>query len=260
MIAATDQNPARWFLFSSKACLLMIQTLFIIIVIVTKEEYLYRGLKTDVSTSSDAYKEANRETIISSALFFAFLFLEFLTVLTGVSTKFLGVTSFQVLLHFLGTSFTLWVIIERGHFRNITYIMVLFGFVPFVLEIGVLVVNWFIQRVQGNYVVKPGRRTHLSEQEIQKRKKREEIKRKQMRMKREKPQQPMFSQEDPLSQSRGLDDRSEADRYNSGYDSRRNDDYDSRDEPRSRVDDSQRSQNIDQNRSQDISLDDSYNR
>ena len=131
-----------------KSCLLLLQTFLIIIVLVTRQEYLYRGLKTDVSTSSNSYENAELEIIISSIVFFVFLLLEFFAVLTGVSIKFLGVTSFQVLLHFYAVSWTIWTIFERRHYRNISYICGIFGLTPFVLEILVLIANFYINRVK----------------------------------------------------------------------------------------------------------------
>lgn len=129
----------RHYLFTTKACLLMLQTLFIIFVIITREEYIYRGLNTNVDTSSTAYKEAEIETIITSTLFLVFLLLEFITVLVGVSTKFLKISAFQVLLHIWGCIFTAFLIVDRFHYRNILYICIIFGFFPFILELIVLI-------------------------------------------------------------------------------------------------------------------------
>lgn len=176
-----NENVTRHFLFTSKSILLMLQTFLIIIVIITKEEYIYRGLNTNVSTSSDAYKEAEAETIITSTLFFIFMLLEFFTIMIGVSTKFLKVSAFQVLLHIWGVVFTTFHIVDRFHYRNILYICVCFGFIPFLLEILVLIAYCFIKRVLDKYVQKPGQRTNLTKEEIQKLIKKEKKNMKKMR-------------------------------------------------------------------------------
>ena len=122
MLAIENANVTRNFLFSMKSILLLLQTLLIILIIVTREEYIYRGINQTLSTSSTAYTNANIESIISGTLFFVFLVLEFFSVLTGISSKYMKISSFQALLHVWGVLFSILFIIERFHYRyNIRY-------------------------------------------------------------------------------------------------------------------------------------------
>ena len=118
------QSPkvAREFIFTTKSCLLMLQTLLVIVLLITREEYIYRGVSSKVSTSNDIYKNAEIEIIIVTILFFIFLSLEFFTILLGISTKFMKICSFQILLHIWGVLFTTFLIIDRFHYRYILLI------------------------------------------------------------------------------------------------------------------------------------------
>lgn len=241
----------------------------IIIVIITKEEYIYRGLNTNVSRSSTAYEEANIETIITSSSFFVFLLLEFFAILLGVSVKFCKISAFQVLLHIWGVVFTVFLIVDRFHYRNILYINICFGLIPFLLEIFALILYCIYRKILSRYIQKPGLRTNLTKEEIERRKRKEKAKLKKMRgvkmddeieQIREKRRQegrddyyddrdghrPLESWEDdqgiPLGRSQddryprsGEDGYGPSADYKSGYDDRIEDSYGrSRDEPLSR--------------------------
>ncbi|CAI2375031.1 unnamed protein product [Moneuplotes crassus] len=174
LIPYENESIARNFIFGFKSSLLMLQTFFVIIVIITREEYIYRAIDSDLSTDSNKYKTAELITIISSSVFFAFLLLEFFVILMGISTKFLKASSFQILLHFWGCILTLFVIINRMHYSLIVIITVIFGLVPFLIELLVLCYYYFQRKIQQNYIQRPGQRTHLSREEVSRRKKIEE--------------------------------------------------------------------------------------
>ena len=153
MLAIENENFTRNFLFSLKSILLMLQTLLIILMLVTRQEYIYRGINPSLSTSSSTYKSADIECIISSAIFFTFLVLEFLSVMSGISSKFLKISSLQGLLHIWGVLFSIMFIVQRFHYRYITVIALFFGFFPFILEISTLVLNCFVSRLMDKYSI-----------------------------------------------------------------------------------------------------------
>lgn len=57
---------------------------------------------------------------------------------------------------------------------NIVIITAVFGLIPFLLEILVIIFQYFIRRVQKYYIQRPGQRTNLSRKEVERRKKIEE--------------------------------------------------------------------------------------
>lgn len=189
MLAIENTNITRNFLFSMKSILLLLQTLLIILILITRQEYIYRGINPSLSTSSSTYKSANYESIISSSIFFVFLLLEFFSVLSGISSKFLKISSMQALLHVWGVLFSILFIVERFHYRYITVIALFFGFFPFVLELFALMLNCFLSRLMGKYMVKPGMRTSLTKEEVERRKRKEARLMEKMRRQREEDEQ-----------------------------------------------------------------------
>mmetsp|Transcript_21172 Transcript_21172/g.18785 ORF Transcript_21172/g.18785 Transcript_21172/m.18785 type:complete len:95 (-) Transcript_21172:701-985(-) len=94
MIHYEDQHRARNFIFSSKACLILIQTLLIICAAVIEDKYVL----------------------------FCLPVFEFLIVLSGISTRYLKICAFQVLIHIWGCVLILFTIVEKIDIDNILLI------------------------------------------------------------------------------------------------------------------------------------------
>ena len=67
------------------------------------------------------------------------IFLEFLTLIFGVSLLFNRVNVFQIVLHFIGCLSTIWQILNHDQYKNMWSLMAFFGVIPFVMEMSVLV-------------------------------------------------------------------------------------------------------------------------
>lgn len=66
------------------------------------------------------------------------LFVEFLTLLSGISLMFDRINTFQIVFHFLGCIVSVWQILDRFQYKTVWSIMGFFGIAPFLLEISVV--------------------------------------------------------------------------------------------------------------------------
>ncbi len=66
------------------------------------------------------------------------IFLEFLTLIFGVSIMFNKVNVFQCVLHFIGVLATIWQILNHNNYKMMWSLMAFFGLIPFALELTVL--------------------------------------------------------------------------------------------------------------------------
>lgn len=71
-------------------------------------------------------------------IFLLLLFLEFFTLIFGVSLLFNKVNVVQIVLHLIGCVALIWQILDGNQYRTMWSLMMFFGFLPFALEVGVL--------------------------------------------------------------------------------------------------------------------------
>lgn len=71
-------------------------------------------------------------------IFLFLIFLEFITLIFGVSLLFNKVNVFQIVLHFIGCLATIWQILNHNNYKMMWSLMAFFGVIPFLLEMSVL--------------------------------------------------------------------------------------------------------------------------
>ena len=92
-----------------KFILMLLQFILIIFVLATREEYVFQGVPSwKAYPGSDEYKQADDSVLAASLIFLMMIFLEFLTLIFGVSIMFNKVNVFQCVLHFIGCLATIW--------------------------------------------------------------------------------------------------------------------------------------------------------
>ena len=72
-------------------------------------------------------------------IFLGLIFIEFFTLIFGISLPFSKVNVFQIVLHFIGVLATIWQILNLNQYRTMWSLMAFFGIIPLVLEVGVIV-------------------------------------------------------------------------------------------------------------------------
>jgi hypothetical protein len=72
-------------LVPAKFILMMCQTLMIIVILYTKEDYIYASIDQDLTVDDPEYTSANVSILVCAVLFLVFMFLEFLVLFSGVS-------------------------------------------------------------------------------------------------------------------------------------------------------------------------------
>ena len=85
--------------------------------------------------ASPEYIEGDLHIKIAVAAFAILLLLEFFVLIWGVSVMYKRVNSAQVLLHGLGVLGCIWMILDRWHYLQAYVLAVVFGLIPFLLEI-----------------------------------------------------------------------------------------------------------------------------
>lgn len=105
----------------------------------TREEYVYQGVPSwKAFPDSDDFKQADSSVLAASLIFLVLIFLEFLTLIFGVSIMFNKVNVFQCVLHFIGVLATIWQILNHNNYKMMWSLMAFFGVIPFALELTVL--------------------------------------------------------------------------------------------------------------------------
>ena len=121
---------------------------------------------TQVAPHTNRLSESKHHLILRmygcNITFLVLLGIEFLLLLSGISVMYLRVVSFQILFHFSGAILTLWMVLDRFHFRFLWYLFVWSAFIPFCLEVLVMILELFNCVFKIRYRVKPGTRTKLS--------------------------------------------------------------------------------------------------
>ena len=76
--------------------------------------------------------------LAASLIFLVLIFLEFLTLIYGVSIMFNKVNVFQCVLHLIGCLATIWQILNHNNYKMMWSLMAFFGALPFVMEASVV--------------------------------------------------------------------------------------------------------------------------
>ena len=71
-------------------------------------------------------------------IFLGLIFIEFFTLIFGVSLLFSKVNVVQIVLHFIGVLATIWQILNLNSYRTLWSLMAYFGALPLALEVGVI--------------------------------------------------------------------------------------------------------------------------
>ena len=123
-----------------KFILMLLQFILIVFVLATREEYVFQGvLSWKAYPGSDEYKQADDSVLAASLIFLMMIFLEFLTLIFGVSIMFNKVNVFQCVLHFIGCLATIWQILNHNNYKMMWSLMAFFGVIPFAMEVSVIV-------------------------------------------------------------------------------------------------------------------------
>ena len=123
-----------------KFILMLLQFLLIIFVLATREEYIYQGVPSwKAFPDSVEYKQADSSVLAASLIFLLLIFLEFLTLIFGVSIMFNKVNVLQCVLHFIGVLATIWQVLNHNNYKMMWSLMAFFGVLPFALEVTVLI-------------------------------------------------------------------------------------------------------------------------
>ena len=72
----------------SKFVLAMCQLLLVVVILQTREDFIYAGIEETYTTSSDEYKSADAELLAATVIFIFFLCVEFLLLMLGLSVFF----------------------------------------------------------------------------------------------------------------------------------------------------------------------------
>lgn len=123
-----------------KFILLLVQTILLIIVILQKENHIYFDVGQNYSENSDVYKDAvvELEGIVGTMM--GLCFLEFLMMLVGTSVPptFAKYNLLQIILHLLGSLFTLWFILDSWRYSQIWTLFSLFSVLPILVEFTII--------------------------------------------------------------------------------------------------------------------------
>ena len=96
-----------------KFILMMMQFILVVLVATTRSEYIYEGIPTLYGLYSEKYNKANNSILAGCLIFIILLFLEFFTLIFGVSLMFNKVNAFQIVFHFVGCLATIWMILNQ---------------------------------------------------------------------------------------------------------------------------------------------------
>ena len=72
-------------------------------------------------------------------IFIVFLAFEFLSLLLGISIMWPQLTFFQIFIHMFGCLFSIWFLLDSWRYTFILNIFILFGIVPFLVEIVIII-------------------------------------------------------------------------------------------------------------------------
>ena len=134
-------------LIKYKFMLILVQAVLLLLIHDTKVQYIYwndpgqvSSIYSQTSSTADALKRSAAESSLDKQIWsmVAFLGIEFLMLLSGVSLMCKQLTFLQNFLHFVGCFFSLWFILDSWQYGKFMYIWVLFGLLPFLVEAAIV--------------------------------------------------------------------------------------------------------------------------
>ena len=123
-----------------KFLFILIQVLLLTIVVLEKQNHIYFNVGEYYTESSDEYKSAERTLVGVAYTMMGMCFFEFLMMIVGTSVVpiFAKYNLLQIILHLLGSLFTLWFILDSWRYDIIWPLFVLFAVLPLLVELGIL--------------------------------------------------------------------------------------------------------------------------
>ena len=120
---------------------------------------------------SEAYSEAFWGILISACVYWGLLLLELLTLSVGLSVMYKKINAIQMLLHGLGVLGGVWMILDHWHWFDLFIMAIVFGALPFILEVGVILAarKWFmtINHIENLQKIEIERQKRLDRERVQ---------------------------------------------------------------------------------------------
>ena len=99
---------------------------------------MYQGIPSRFGPGTSEYDSGVAQVFTAGLIFLGLIFIEFFTLIFGVSLLFSKVNAVQIVLHFIGVLATIWQILNLNSYRTLWSLMAYFGALPLALEIGVI--------------------------------------------------------------------------------------------------------------------------
>ena len=119
-----------------KFVILVAQVLLLVVALLERDNHIYFEVGENYSESSAEYLGAEKTFLGISYTFIALCLLEFIFMIVGTSVPpiFAEFTFLQIILHFLGSLFTIWFILDSWNYTLMWPIFVLFSIIPIIIE------------------------------------------------------------------------------------------------------------------------------
>ena len=123
-----------------KFVILVAQVLLLVVALLERDNHIYFEVGENFSENSAEYLGAEKTFLGISYTFIALCFLEFVLMIIGTSVPpiFAKFNLLQIILHFLGSLFTIWFILDSWRYTLIWPIFVLFSILPIIIEATIL--------------------------------------------------------------------------------------------------------------------------
>ena len=118
-----------------KFILIIIQFVLLVIILFTKDEYVFVGLPKFTKLNGDEFAKAVEEFLSLTWLTILLLFFEILTLSSGISVMVEKMNVFQVLFHFVGVWHLILMILDRYSYTQMRSICFFYAFLPFCMEL-----------------------------------------------------------------------------------------------------------------------------
>ena len=123
-----------------KFILLMVQVILLVLVVLERENHVYFQVGQYYTETSEEYQSAENTLVGLSYTMIGMCFFEFLMMIVGTSVVpiFAKFNLLQIILHLLGSLFTLWFILDSWRYDVIWPIFFSFAILPLLVELGIL--------------------------------------------------------------------------------------------------------------------------
>ena len=139
-MAVTHSFASSARLLPIKFFLIVIQVLLVVIAVLERENHIYFEVGQNYSESSDEYKSAETTFLGVSYTMIGLCFFEFIMMIAGTSVPpiFAKYNLLQIILHLLGSLFSLWFILDSWRYTLIWPLFFCFSMLPLLVEITIL--------------------------------------------------------------------------------------------------------------------------